>query len=119
MATMSLHPLEWLLAGATVGLGLALIAAPLALTPKLSSLYVLHGTMSSASTLSRLMLSSWLPPLMAALPVATAIYCTVTPLRPGRRRVLLVVALVAILVAGVFFLQGLLAPIVTASGQLQ
>jgi hypothetical protein len=45
---MRLGAIDWLLAGSTVSLGLALIAAPLALVPRLASLYALHGVLADA-----------------------------------------------------------------------
>ncbi len=115
--TMQLRAVDWLLSGSTVVLGLVMVAAPVALTPRLSSLYSLHGVLEDASVLSRLMLSPWAPPLMAAVPVAAAVYCTVTYMRPVRRRIVLVSALLVTLVAAVLFVQGLLAPILSAAGR--
>jgi hypothetical protein len=112
---MRLHAVDWILSGITVALGLALLAAPVALTPGLSALYTLHGSLRDASALSRLMLSPWLPPLMVAVPMAAAIYCTVTAMRPTRRKVILVVALLLVLAAAALFVRGLIAPIFSAA----
>jgi len=114
--TMQLWGIDWLLAGSTVALGLGLLAAPVALTPSLSSLYGLHGALEGASTLSRLMMSPWLAPLMGAAPTAVAIYSTVTHMTPWRRRVVLVVALLATLGAAALFVRGLLGPLLAVAG---
>lgn len=114
--TMDLGGLDWFLAGSTVALGLVLIVAPLALTPRLASLYALHGALEERTTLSRLMMSSWLPPLLAAGPAVGAVACTVTRMRPGRRRALLVGLFLVALVAAILFTRGLVAPILSAAG---
>jgi hypothetical protein len=116
---MKLGALDWLLAGTTVALGIVLVAAPVALTPSLSSLYALHGALESSSTLSRLMMTPWIPPLMAALPMAVAIYSTVTRMTLRRRRAVLVVALLFSIVAAVLFTRGLVAPILSVASSAE
>lgn len=113
---MDVPVLDWLVAGSTVALGLALIVAPVAVTPRLSSLYALHGALEGAPALSRLALSPWAPPLAAALPTAVAIYCTVTAMWPRQRRLVLLAALVVALGAAALFVRGVLTPIIAAAG---
>ena len=67
---MHVRGFDWLLAGSTVALGLALIGAPFAVSPRVSSLYALHGTLEGAPVLTRWMLSAWFPPLLALVPTA-------------------------------------------------
>ena len=117
LPTMRVRPVDWLLSGSTVGLGLGLLVAPVALTPSLSSLYALHGALEGASALSRWMLSPSVPPLMAAGPVAAAVYCTATRMVPRRRRAVLALALAVTLAATALFARGLVAPLLSvASG---
>jgi hypothetical protein len=114
--TMQLGRLDWLLAGSTVALGIALIAAPLALVPRLSSIYSLQGAVADAPALARWMLSPWLPGLMGVGPVAVAISCTVTAMRPRRRKVVLALALVAAVIATAMYVKGLMAPLTGIAG---
>jgi hypothetical protein len=117
LPSMQMGALDWLLAGSTVALCIALVAAPVALTPRIASLYALHGALEARSTLSRLMMSSWLPPLLAAGPMAVAIRCTVTRMTARRRRWVLAVALLLALLATLLFAQGLVSPVLSvASG---
>ena len=118
--TMQLHAIDWLMAGSTVALGIALLAAPLALVPKVETLYALHGQLEAPGEvpgLSRWLTSPWLPALVAAVPAAIAIASTVTRMRPRRRRALLALALLATVATAAAFTRGLLAPLlVVANG---
>lgn len=119
LPSMQLSSLDWMLAGSTVALGIVLIAAPVALTPSLSSLYGMYGALEARSTFSRLMMSPWLPPLMAVVPMVVAIYSTVTYLTPWRRRAVLVVTLLLALFAAALFVQGLVSPIFAIADGVQ
>lgn len=97
---------------------LLLIASPV-VTPAFAEMFASFGPESGLPAITRLVMSWWLPPLLAAVPLALVI-AAATGRRPiGTRRLLGVAAFLCGAAGAALYLVGMYAPIYAIAGSVQ
>jgi hypothetical protein len=111
--------LDWIGLAMIVPFVVALLAAPLVVTPAFASMFAEFGSEGALPAITQLVMSWWVPTALALVPIGLTIAAITGHRSLGVRRLLGVTAFLAGLGGCVFYLVGLYAPIFEIAGAVR
>jgi hypothetical protein len=111
--------LDWIGLVVVVPAVVFLLAAPLVVTPGFAEMFASFGSDSSLPAITRLVMSWWLPPVLAVVPVALVLAAITGRRSLGTRRLLGVVAFLCGAAGAALYLVGMYAPVYAIAGAVR
>lgn len=110
--------LDWIGLLLTLPGVLALLTAPIAITPPFREMFINFGSEASLPGITRLVMKPWCPPLMALMPLVLAGLSASSRFSLGTRRLFGVAAFFIVLIEAAVYLAGLYWPIYDLAGSI-